>query len=212
MYKKTKEPLILDFDATDDPLHENQEGKFFHGYYDRYCYLPLYVFCGEFPLVARLRTSNRDASDGSVEILEKIVKKIRSRYPKTAIIVRGDSGFCREKIMRYCEDNKIFYLFGMARNTRLKHAIGRSMREALLKSKASGKAERVFTEVTYKTRTSWSRSRRVIAKAEYLPRGENLRFMVTNLPKEDYPPKELSEAVYCARGDMENLSGLYNPA
>jgi hypothetical protein len=204
VYKKTKEPIILDFDATDDPLHGNQEGRFFHGYYDSYCYLPLYVFCGEFPLVAKLRTSNRDASDGSVEILETIVGKIRKKYPEAAILVRGDSGFCREKIMRYCEENKIFYLFGMARNSRLKHAIGGSMREAFLKSKATGKGERVFTELMYKTRTSWSRSRRVVAKAEYLPKGENPRFIVTNLPKEDYPPQELYENVYCARGDMEN--------
>lgn len=204
VYKKTDDPIILDFDATDDPLHGNQEGRFFHGYYDSYCYLPLYVFCGEFPLVARLRTSNRDASDGSVDILDTLVKKIRSRYPKAVILMRGDSGFCREKIMRYCEENNVYYLFGMARNKRLRGAIGGSMREAFLKHKASGKGERVFTEFPYKTRTSWSRTRRVVAKAEYLPKGENPRFIVTNLPKDKYPAQELYEDVYCARGDMEN--------
>lgn len=202
--KKPKEPIILDIDATDDPLHGQQEGRFFHGYYDSYCYLPLYVFCGEFPLVATLRTSNRDASDGSVEVLEKIVKKIRGKYRKAVIIVRGDSGFCREKIMRYCEENSICYLFGMARNKRLKQAIGKSMREAYVKHQHTGKGERVFTEITYKTRTSWSRVRRVVAKAEVLPKGENPRFVVTNLPKELYPALMLYEDVYCARGDMEN--------
>ena len=204
VYKKTDEPIILDFDATDDPLHGNQEGRFFHGYYDNYCYLPLYVFCGEFPLIAKLRTSNRDASDGSVEVLQKIVMKIRARYPKAVILVRGDSGFCREKIMRYCEENNIFYLFGLARNKRLKRAIGGSMREAFLKSTASGKGERVFAELKYKTKTSWSQIRRVVAKAEYLPKGENPRFIVTNLPEDKYPSRELYEDVYCARGDMEN--------
>jgi len=204
VYPKPKGPIILDFDATDDPLHGRQEGRFFHGYYDSYCYLPLYVFCGDYLLVAKLRTADRDASDGSTEILARIVSAIRKKYPKVQIIVRGDSGFCREKTMRYCESDNLFYLFGLAKNTRLRNALGKCLFQAKQTYQQTGEAARVFAELRYKTKTSWSRTRRVVGKAEHLPKGENPRFVVTNLPQEVYPARELYEDLYCARGDMEN--------
>jgi len=203
-YKDTGKPIILDFDATDDPLHGNQEGKFFHGYYDSYCYLPLYVFCGEYLLAAKLRTSNRDGSDGTVEILKKIIPMIRERFPNIQIIVRGDSGFCREKIIRFCEDNNASYIFGLARNKRLYKAIAGSLKRAKTRYSKTGEAQRIFCELKYKTKKSWSRTRRVVGKAEYLLKGENPRFVVTNLSIEEWPAKELYEDLYCARGDMEN--------
>jgi hypothetical protein len=172
---KTDEPIILDFDATDDPLHGNQEGRFFHGYYDSYCYLPLYVFCGEYLLSAKLRTADRDGSDGSKEILEKIIPKIRERFPDIQIIVRGDSGFCREKIMRYCEDNNVDYILGLPRNKRLHRAIAGELKEAKALHEETGVAQRIFCELKYKTRKSWSKVRRVVGKAEYLKKGENSR-------------------------------------
>ncbi len=203
-YKDIGNPMVLDFDATDDPLHGDQEGKFFHGYYDSYCYLPLYVFCGEYLLAAKLRTSSRDGSDGTVEILEKMIPMIRERFPDIQIIVRGDSGFCREKIMCFCEDNNLDYIFGLARNKRLHRAIAGNLKRAKALYDRTDEAQRIFCELKYKTRKSWSRTRRVVGKAEYLRKGENPRFVVTSLPILQWPGKELYEDLYCARGDMEN--------
>ena len=203
-YRKAPREIWLDLDATDDPLHGHQEGRFFHGYYGCYCYLPLYIFCGEHLLCARLRTSNRDASAGSVEELERIVSQIRAHWPTTRINLRGDSGFCRESIMRWCEDNGIGYVLGLARNVRLVRAIGAQMHEAGEVHRETGKAARRYRDFHYRTRKSWSRRRRVVGKAEYLAKGENPRFVVTNLSARKASAKRLYEKLYCARGEMEN--------
>jgi DDE family transposase len=196
--------IILDLDATDDPLHGNQEGRFFHGYYGHYCYLPLYIFCGEFLLGARLRPSNIDASAGSVEELQRMVKQIRSAWPAVRIVVRGDSGFCREELMAWCEAEGVDYVLGLAKNERLKAAIQPEMKEAEQRYRHTGQSARIFKEFYYQTRESWSRERRVVAKAEHLEKGENPRFVVTTLSREEWPAQLLYEQHYCARGDMEN--------
>ncbi len=196
--------IILDLDATDDPLHGNQEGRFFHGYYGHYCYLPLYIFCGEFLLCARLRASNIDASAGSVEELKRIVAQIRSAWSQVRIVVRGDSGFCREELLAWCEAEGVDYLLGLAKNQRLKVEIKKEMEEANARYQETGRAARLFKEFVYQTRKSWSRARRVVAKAECLEKGENPRFVVTSLSGEQWPAQALYEEHYCARGDMEN--------
>jgi hypothetical protein len=196
--------IILDLDATDDPLHGKQEGRFFHGYYGHYCYLPLYIFCGEFLLGARLRSSNIDASAGGVEELQRIVGQIRSAWPLVRIVVRGDSGFCREELMAWCEANRVEYLLGLAKNERLKAEIKKEMQEAKAQYQEMGRAARLFKEFVYQTRESWSRARRVVAKAEHLEKGENPRFVVTSLTAVQWPASSLYEQLYCARGDMEN--------
>lgn len=196
--------IILDLDATDDPLHGKQEGRFFHGYYGHYCYLPLYIFCGEFLLCARLRSSNIDASAGSVEELQRIVAQIRSAWPQVRIVVRGDSGFCREELMAWCEANRAEYLLGLAKNERLKAEIAKEMEEAKARYQETGRAARLFKEFVYQTRESWSCARRVVAKAEHLEKGENPRFVVTSLSAEPWPAQALYEEHYCGRGDMEN--------
>jgi hypothetical protein len=196
--------IILDLDATDDPLYGKQEGRFFHGYYGHYCYLPLYIFCGEFLLCARLRPSNIDGAAGSVEELKRIVQQIRCAWPEVHIIVRGDSGFCREELMAWCEAEAVDYLLGLAKNDRLKAEIQEAMQAAEARSRQSGQAARVFHEFRYQTRESWSRARRVVAKAEYLEKGENPRFIVTSLGPAQWPAQPLYEEHYCARGDMEN--------
>jgi Transposase DDE domain group 1 len=208
--------IVLDFDATDDPLHGNQQGAYFHGYYGHYCYLPLYCFCGNIPLLAQLRDCKRDASAGTVEALQKIVPAIRQRFgPQVRIIVRADSGFAREAIMSWCEANGVFYCLGLARNERLQKELQASF-ESLKAQIQEGKLEspcRCFREFEYATRDSWSRARRVIGKAEVLPDGDNPRFIVTNLPPDGggepaqaarFAPAALYEQLYCARGDMEN--------
>jgi hypothetical protein len=196
--------IILDLDATDDPLHGEQEGRFFHGYYGHYCYLPLYIFCGEFLLCARLRPSNIDASAGSVEELKRIVKQIRAVWPEVHILVRGDSGFCREELMAWCEAESVDYVLGLAKNDRLKAEIQSQRKEAEQQYRETGQAARFFKEFFYQTRKSWSRARRVVAKAEHLEKGENPRFVVTSLAQEEWPAQTLYEQLYCARGDMEN--------
>ena len=196
--------IILDLDATDDPLHGNQEGRFFHGYYGHYCYLPLYIFCGEFLLVARLRPSNIDASAGSLEELQRIVKQIRAVWPQVRILVRGDSGFCREELMVWCEAESVDYVLGLAKNERLKAEIKKDLRKAKQQYHETGRAARFFREFYYQTRKSWSRRRRVVAKAEHLEKGENPRFVVTSLTAEEWPAPALYEELYCARGEMEN--------
>jgi Transposase DDE domain group 1 len=196
--------IILDLDATDDPLHGKQAGRFFHGYYGHYCYLPLYIFCGEFLLCARLRPSNIDASAGSVEELKRIVAQIRSAWPQVRIVVRGDSGFCREELLAWCEAEGVDYVLGLAKNERLKLEIKKEMEEAKAPYQETGRAVRLFQEFVYQTRKSWSRARRVVAKAEHLEKGENPRFVVTSLSGEPWPAQALYEEHYCARGDMEN--------
>lgn len=199
--------IILDFDATDDPLHGAQEGAFFHGYYGHYCYLPLYCFCGHIPLLARLRPSNCDPSEGTVEALDKIVAAIRRRFGrKVRIIVRADSGFAREGIMQWCEQNKLFYCLGLARNSRLQAHVAETFEalHAQLKKQGSSLPVRRFVQFEYRTLKSWSRRRRVVGKAEVLEKGDNPRFVVTNLSAELFEARALYEDLYCARGDMEN--------
>ncbi len=203
-HQEAPQEIILDLDATDDPLHGKQEGRFFHGYYGHYCYLPLYIFCGEFLLCARLRPSNIDAPAGSVEELRRIVAQIRSAWPEVRMVVRGDSGFCREELMSWCEAEGVGYLLGLAKNERLKAEIVKEMEEAKAQYQETGRAARRFQEFVYQTRDSWSRARRVVAKAEHLEKGENPRFVVTSLSTEAWPAQALYEQRYCARGDMEN--------
>lgn len=196
--------LILDLDATDFPLHGMQEGRFFHGYYGNYCYLPLYILCGDQLLAAELRPSNIDASLGSISQLERIIPMLRARYPHVRIILRGDSAFAREEIMAWCEANRIDYLFGLARNERLVQRIQNELELAELKFLKSGSASRVYREFSYRTLKSWSCSRRVIAKAEHLEKGSNPRFIVTSLSYKRESAMRLYEKWYCLRGDMEN--------
>ncbi|XOV85992.1 MAG: IS1380 family transposase [Pseudomonadota bacterium] len=202
--KTPPKEIWLDLDATDDPLHGRQEGRFFHGYYRCYCYLPLYIFCGEHLLCARLRTSNQDGAAGSIEELERIVQQIREYWPKTRIVIRGDSGFCRESIMHWCEENRVYYLLGLARNKRLRRALGQALTEARTEHDRTGKAAKRYRELRYRTRKSWSCERRVVGKAEYLPGKENPRFVVTNLSRHRAGARQLYEDLYCIRGDMEN--------
>lgn len=198
------EQIVLDVDATDDPLHGQQEGRFFHGYYGNYCYLPLYVFCGDFLLAAKLRTADRDGATGCVEEVERIVGQIRQQWPRVRIVVRGDSGFARENLMHWCEAHGIAYVLGLARNERLAVALESAMAEAKREHEQSGRAARRFVDFTYQTRQSWSRSRRVVGKAEVLPGKENPRFVVTSLATDEVAAGELYERIYCARGEMEN--------
>jgi hypothetical protein len=198
------EEIVLDVDATDDPVHGNQEGRFFHGYYMNYCYLPLYIFCGEFLLGARLRPSNIDASEGAVEELERIVGQIRTAWPEVKIVVRGDSGFCRDNIMSWCEDRKVDYVFGFAKNERLKTLIAEELKRAQQQYEETRQASRVFKDFRYQTRESWTRERRVVGKAEHLDKGSNPRFIVTSIEMEKRDAQTLYEQLYCARGDMEN--------
>jgi hypothetical protein len=202
--RKAPASLVLDLDATDTPLHGQQKARFFHGYYNHYCYLPLYIFCGDQLLCARLRPSNIDASAGSLQEVRRIVAQIRQRWPKTQIILRADSGFCREELMAWCENHAVDYVFGFARNERLRRKIAKQLRQAKREHQRSGLAARVFTEFFYRTQKSWSRSRRVVAKAEYLAGKENPRYLVTSLGKEAWPAQQLYEQLYCARGEMEN--------
>ena len=202
--RKAPPQIILDFDATDDPLHGRQEGRFFHAYYDCYCYLPLYVFCGDHLLWAQLRKADIDASAGSLEVLQRIVKLIRHKWPLVKILIRADSGFCRDSLMSWCEANGVHFLFGLAKNRRLLKRISRTMKKTRADWASSGRAARRFIQFSYRTRSSWSRARRVVAKAEYLDKGENPRFVVTNLSSQDYEAQLLYEKLYCARGEMEN--------
>jgi hypothetical protein len=204
-HEEAPDCIVLDLDVTDLPLHGHQEGRFFHGYYDEYCYLPLYIFAGEHLLCARLRTADQDAAAGSTEEVKRIVGQIRGRWPGVAIVVRADSGFCREELMAWCEQNGVGYVLGLARNERLRKSIAPQLAEAARRQQASGKPARVFTEFAYRTTTgSWGRARRVVAKAEQLDGKENPRFVVTNLGADRWPAQRLYEELYCARGEMEN--------
>ena len=203
-FDEPPEEIVLDFDATDDPLHGHQLGRFFHGYYKRYCYLPLYVFCGEFLLAARLRPADIDGAAGTVPVLAQLVELIRTRWPNVRIVLRGDSGFCREAIMAWCENNGVDYILGLAKNTRLGGLIEEELAEAKRRYEETGEAARVFSEFGYRTLDSWSRLRRVVAKAEHLAKGANPRFVVTSLSCGQREAQALYEEDYCARGEMEN--------
>jgi len=200
--------IILDVDTTDLPRHGKQEGRLFHGYYDNYCYLPLYVFCGEHVLCARLREANHDASFGSLQEIRRIVTQIRTAWPGVKIILRGDSGFCRNELMSWCEKNGVDFVFGLARNKKLRKIIGAEMHEATELWNQTGNPARVFSEFEYKTKKTkkggWDRERRVAAKAEHIDGKENPRFVVTSLKSEEWKAQTLYEELYCARGDMEN--------
>src|SRR5215218_3369943 len=207
--RKAPEQVLLDVDTTDLPLHGKQEGRFFHGYYDCYCYLPLFIFCGEHVLCARLRESNSDASAGSVTEIQRVIAQMRAAWPDTRIILRGDSGFCRNQLMSWCESNQVEYVFGLARNQRLQRILRRPMWEATEQWNRTGKSARVFAEFGYATRSTkkrpgWDRERRVVGKAEHIDGKENPRFVVTSLSPEQWPAQRLYEELYCARGDMEN--------
>ena len=204
-HAKPPREIVLDLDATDDPVHGHQEGRFFHGYYDCYCYLPLYVFCGRHLLAAKLRRSNIDGSAGSVEEMTRIVAQIRARWPRVKIVLRADSGFAREALMAWCEANKVDYVFGLARNARLEARVADALAEARRLSEASaGQPARVFRDFLWTTKDSWSRRRRVIGKAEWTRGEANPRFLVTSLKPDAWRARALYENLYCARGEMEN--------
>lgn len=211
-YRKAPARIVLDVDTTDLPLHGKQEGRFFHGYYDTYCYLPLYVFCGEHVLCARLREANRDAAFGCLGEIRRIVAQLREAWPETQIILRGDSGFCRNELMSWCEtcetSGRVDFVFGQARNQRLRRIIGAQMNQATQQWKETGQPARVFTEFSYRTKKTkkggWDRERRVVAKAEHIDGKENPRFVVTSLSAEQWAGQALYEELYCSRGDMEN--------
>lgn len=198
------EVIELDLDATDDPVHGHQLGRFFHGYYDEYCFLPLYIFSGMFPLCAKLRPADIDGAAGALKQIQRIVERLRCAWPDAKILVRGDSGFCREPIMAWCDVNQVSYLFGLAKNQRLLKIIGQQQHEAKLAFEQTGQASRVFHDFEWRTKKSWSRSRRVIAKAEHLAKGANPRFVVTNLSASEFDARTIYEDKYCARGEMEN--------
>ncbi len=202
--KRAPSRIVLDIDATDDPVHGCQEGRFFHGYHGHYCYLPLYIFCGDFLLCARLRPSNIDASAGVVEELERIVAQIRARWPQVSILLRADSDFSREWSMAWCEAQGVDYVFGLAKTSRLQEAVKDELAEAKARHQSTGKGARLFRSFPHRTLTSWSRVRRVVAKAEHLAKGANPRFIVTSLDEEAIDAKPLYERLYCARGTMEN--------
>jgi len=203
-HKTPPTEIILDLDATDDPLHGHQEGRFFHGYYDCYCYLPLYVFCGRHLLAAKLRRSNIDAAAGTMTEIERIVAQIRTGWPRVKIVLRADSGFARDELMTWCEANAVDYVFGLARNERLVGAIAAKLAAAKAESLAQGAPARRFADFFWSTLDSWSQQRRVVAKAEHLPKGTNPRFVVTSLAASTIDARTLYEDVYCARGEIEN--------
>jgi hypothetical protein len=203
-HAKPPERIVLDLDATDDPIHGHQLGRFFHGYYKNYCYLPLYIFCGDHLLLARLRPSDVDAAAGSVKHLKRIVEQIRAAWPEVKVVIRADSGFCREEIMCWCEDNRVDYILGLAKNSRLVAAIAAESEQARQRFETTKQPFRVFAELRYQTLQTWSRERRVAAKAEHLAKGSNPRFVVTSLTVEARAAQALYEQDYCGRGEMEN--------
>lgn len=204
-HRRAAQQIVIDLDTTDLRLHGEQEGRFFHGYYDSYCYLPLYIFCGEHLLCARLRTADQDAAAGCVEEIARIVAQIRAAWPKVRIVLRADSGFCRDALMSWCEAQQVDYVLGVARNARLRRIIEKPMRKAKRLQRATGAPARVFSEFQHTTTTgSWSRRRRVVAKCEQLEDKENPRYVVSSLTRAEWPARALYEDLYCARGDMEN--------
>ena len=204
LHPKPPQRIVLDLDATDDPLHGDQLGKFFHGYYKSYCYLPLYIFCGDHLLSAKLRPADIDGAAGSVKELARIVKHIRREWPEVQIVIRADSGFCRENIMAWCEANGVDYILGLAKNKRLQRILADELKEAKQQFESTGEAARVFKDFSYQTLKSWSRERRVVGKAEHLRKGPNPRFVVSSLTTEQFDARTLYENKYCGRGEMEN--------
>ena len=198
------ERIVLDLDATDDRLHGNQEGRFYHGYYHEYCYLPLYIFIGEHLVCARLREANQDAAAGSGEEVEPIVARLRRSWPEAKIVLRADSGFCRDELMSWCEQHGVDYVFGLAKNSRLLERIRKQLQKARRRHRETGKAARLFHQFRYRTKKSWSRKRQVVAKTECLEKGINPRFVVTSLSVTRMEARSLYEDFYCARGEMEN--------
>jgi Transposase DDE domain group 1 len=198
------ERIVLDLDATDDIIHGNQLGRFFHGYYKNYCYLPLYIFCGEHLLCAKLRPSNIDASAGTTTELRRIVSAIRAQWPTVEILIRGDSGFCRDEIMAWCERENVGFILGLAKNKRLNALLAPEMQQAKEQFEKTAEATRVFKDFEYRTLDSWTRARRTVGKAEHLAAGPNPRFVVTSLSSEAFDAATLYEKQYCGRGDMEN--------
>jgi len=204
-HKQPPEEIVLDLDATDDPLHGQQEGRFFHGYYGGYCYLPLYIFCGRHLLAARLRTADRDGAAGAKEEVQRIVGQIRQHWPRTRIVLRADSGFARDELMSWCEQHGVDYVFGLARNARLQRATGAAQQRMREQFEQTGQACREFVELEkWSTKKSWSAARRVVGKAERIEGKDNPRFVVTTLDQETWPARALYEDLYCARGEMEN--------
>jgi hypothetical protein len=203
-HREAPEQIILDLDATDDPIHGDQEERFFHGYYDHYCYLPLYIFCGRHLLASKLRPANIDGAAGACEEVERLVTQIRARWPETRILLRADSGFCRDALMTWCEANKVDFLFGLARNRRLTAEIKAELEAAADESRATGKPARRFKDFMWSTRNSWNCRRRVVGKAEVTQGDPNPRFVVTSLSRDEVAAQHLYEKIYCARGEMEN--------
>ncbi len=203
-HRRPQKEIVLDLDATDDPVHGDQEGRFFHGYYGGYCYLPLYVFCGRHLLAAKLRRADIDASAGALEEVARIVGAIRARWPHVRILLRADSGFAREPLMAWCEANGIDYVIGLARNTRLAAEIAVEMIQAEAEAERKRAPARRFKDFRYATQDSWSRRRRVVGKAEWTHGKANPRFVVTSLSKARIGARDLYERLYCARGEMEN--------
>jgi hypothetical protein len=203
-HSQPPERLVLDFDATDDPVHGNQLGRFFHGYYQEYCFLPLYLFCGDELLGAWLRPADIDGAAGAIKKLAMIVKRLREVWPHVKIVLRGDSGFCREPLIHWCEENGVDYVLGLAKNRRLEAELQTELVQAKQQHQATGHAARVFKDFSYQTLKSWSRSRRVVGKAEHLDKGANPRFVVTSLGSQPWDAKTLYEVEYCGRGEMEN--------
>jgi hypothetical protein len=203
-HRRPPPQIVLDLDATDDPLHGHQEGRFFHGYYDSYCYLPLYIFCGRHLLCAKLRRADIDASAGAVDEVARLVAQIRTNWPRTRILLRADSGFAREELMAWCEQNRVDYVFGLARNGRLVAELADPLGQAEAQARRTGRPARRFRDFAWSTRESWSRQRRVIGKAEWTAGKANPRFLVTSLRRSEVKARRLYEAIYCARGDMEN--------
>jgi Transposase DDE domain group 1 len=203
-HKRAPKEIVLDLDATDDPVHGEQEGRFFRGYYDHYCYLPLYVFCGRHLLAAKLRPGNVDAAAGAVEEIARIVAQIRRHWPKVRILLRGDSGFAREELMAWCEANEVCFLFGLQQNVKLNRQIARELERAEAKSRRTGKPARLFKSFMWTTVRGWGRMRRVVGKAEFTNGKANSRFVVTSLTRAECKTRALYEKLYCARGEMEN--------
>lgn len=204
-YDQAPESIILDVDATDVPLHGKQEGRYFHGYYDAYCYLPIYIMCGNQLLAAKLETADHDELKGALPELKRVVKAIRERWPKVRILIRGDSKYCRDALMAWCEETEgLDFVVGLAKNARLIRAISEEQATVREQSEAAEEPVRIFKELRYQTKDSWTRERRVVSKVEHIPGKANPRFIVTSLPDDEYDARKLYEDVYCARGDMEN--------
>ena len=196
--------LVLDIDSTDDEVHGSQEGRRFHGYYGHHCFLPLYITCGGRPLFALLRPGNSDPAAGAIEALDGVIARLRQAWPWLKILLRADSAYAREGLLAWCEDNRVDYVIGVAKNSRLVGKIGGELAKAKTEAERHGRPARRFAEFLYATRKSWSRERRLVAKAEHLPGKANPRFVVTSLPADTFSARTVYERVYCPRGNMEN--------